>query len=535
MNPHLAQISTTARNAASRHDWGTLDACAREFLKQDTTSPEGHFLYGLAMKAAQHPAEAIDAFARALALDNNRYDAAIELANQHCVVQRHADAARLVRRYEDVLGNSPLYLHLAGSVYSRIGLPEKAWPLYQRANALQPGIDLFQASLGTCAMFLGKVDEARKIYQELLRRRPTHQRNHYQLSQLETATDTTHIEQMQALLDSSELPPDRNIFLYYAIGKEFEDLERWEEAFRYFELGAEAVMSVARYDIDTDLAVIDRVIECCDADWLASGTAPTCRERWGKTPVFIVGLPRSGTTLTDRIVSSHSQVASVDETQYMPMVIRRLSGIVSEDKMNAAMIESAARADIGAIGDGYMEMLQHRLTDEPAFIDKLPFNVLYLGFVCKAFPDARIILMQRNPLDSCFAMYKQVFLGAYKFSYSLESLGRFYIAYSRLLDHWRRTLGDGLIELQYETLVSDQEQETRNLLARLGLDFEAACLAFDSNTSAIATASSAQVREKIHTRSVHRWKRYARQLQPLREQLEAAGIAIGDTSDAGRH
>jgi hypothetical protein len=197
------------------------------------------------------------------------------------------------------------------------------------------------------------------------------------------------------------------------------------------------------------------------------------------------------------------------------------------------MIESAAQADIGAIGYGYMEMLQHRLGVEPAFVDKLPFNVLYLGFICKAFPDARIVLLQRNPLDSCFAMYKQVFLGAYKFSYSLEDLGRFYVAYSRLVDHWKKTLGDRLVELRYETLVAQQEETTRGLLDSLGLDFEDDCLAFDRNASAIATASSAQVREKIHTRSVGRWKRYARQLQPLREQLEAAGIAIDEATHSG--
>lgn len=535
MNANLARISTTARNAASRRDWATLSSCAREFLKHDEQSPEGHFLYGLTMKAAQRPAEAIDAFARALALDNDRYDAAIELANQHCVAQRHADAASLVGRYEDMLSNSPRYLHLAGSVYSRVGLPARAWPLYQRANALQPGIDLFQASLGTCAMFLGKVDEARDIYRALLQRNPAHQRNHYQLAQLEKATDTTHIEQMQEILRSSEQPPDRNIFLYYAIGKEFEDLERWEDAFRYFEQGGDAVRSVARYDIETDLAVVDRVIECCDADWLAGRSGRPCRERWGKTPIFVVGLPRSGTTLADRIISSHSRVASVDETQYMPMVIRRLSGIGGDDKMTAAMIEAAANTDIDAIGNAYMEMLRHRLGVEPAFVDKLPFNALYLGFICKAFPDARIVLLQRNPLDSCFAMYKQVFLGAYKFSYSLENLGRFYVAYARLVEHWKETLGDCLIELQYETLVTRQEETTRDLLDGLGLDFEETCLAFDRNASAIATASSAQVREKIHTRSVGRWKQYAQQLRPLREQLEAAGISIDAATDTGRH
>jgi hypothetical protein len=151
---------------------------------------------------------------------------------------------------------------------------------------------------------------------------------------------------------------------------------------------------------------------------------------------------------------------------------------------------------------------------------------LYLGFIAKAFPGARIVVMKRNPMDSCFAMYKQVFTWAYKFSYSLEGLGRFYVAYDRLLDHWQKMLGDRLIEVEYEGLVADQENQTRILLDKLDLDFEEACLNFDKNKSATATASSVQVREKVHTRSVNRWKNYQQQLQPLRDYLENAGIAV---------
>ncbi len=173
-----------------------------------------------------------------------------------------------------------------------------------------------------------------------------------------------------------------------------------------------------------------------------------------------------------------------------------------------------------------MDLVNYRLGDESMFIDKLPFNIFYLGFIAKAYPDARIIHIQRNPMDSCFAMYKQVFTWAYKFSYTLEGLGRFYVAYVRLLDHWQQTLKDRLIELEYESLVADQEGQTRELLEKLGLDFEEACLNFDQNVSATATASSIQVRQKIHTRSVHRWKNYANQLQPLKEHLESAGIAV---------
>jgi hypothetical protein len=160
------------------------------------------------------------------------------------------------------------------------------------------------------------------------------------------------------------------------------------------------------------------------------------------------------------------------------------------------------------------------------FIEKLPENFLYLGFIAKAWPDAGIVYLRRNPMDTCFAMYKQVFTWAYKFSYSLETLGRYYVAHDRLLRHWRAMLGERLVEIQYESLVADQEGQTRMLLERLGLEFEPACLEFEKNEAASATASSVQVREKIHSRSVDRWRHFEAELRPLSRMLAAAGIAI---------
>ena len=240
---------------------------------------------------------------------------------------------------------------------------------------------------------------------------------------------------MKKVIRSTNMTPDKNVFMYYAIGKELEDLEEWDEAFEYFKMAGDAVTSVAEYDINADLRLIDTIIEACNEDWLVADTTDAPMDVSGKIPIFLIGLPRSGTTLTERIISSHSKVASAGETQFMQMVIRRESGVESDEKMTPAMIEAATKLDINVIGDGYMNMLSYRLGGEPMFIDKLPFNIFYLGFIAKAYPDARIIHMKRNPMDSCFAMYKQVFTWAYKFSYTLEGLGRFYAAYVRLVDH----------------------------------------------------------------------------------------------------
>lgn len=526
MTDDIRQFGAKGRRAAELQDWGVVESCANAILLRNPDEAEGHFLLGLVENAARRPVRAAEAFARALELDPERYDAAVELANQHCTARRNGEAAALIERYSSRLQNSPRYLDMAGTIYAHIGQPEKAWPLYEKANALQPGVDLFQANMAACGVYLGKFGQSKAIYQSLLARFPAHQRNHYHLSRLERATDTTHIDQMKGLLDSLRLPPEKNVFLYYAIGKELEDLEQWDEAFRFYKMAGDAVTRVARYDIAEDLAIIEKIIGVCTREWLNDGARITPLPATSRTPVFIVGLPRTGTTLTERILSSHSRIESIGETTFLQMVLRRESGVETVEAMSPRMLEALAVKDMGRIAQGYLDAVAYKLGAKPMFIDKLPFNFLYLGFIAKGFPEARIVHLRRNPMDACFAMYKQVFTFAYKFSYTLEGLGRYYVAYEQLRRHWQNVLGPRFVEVEYEAMVADQEAETRSLLARLGLEFEQNCLDFEKNAAPSTTASSVQVREKIHSRSVRRWTRFARQLQPLREYLEKAGIPV---------
>ena len=524
MRTNTKQLSLLGRKAVQARDWKTVEACANELIGLGAANPEGYFLKGLVEKAAQHPNVASEAFERVLSLDPARYDAAIELSSQLVISLRNTEAISLLERYTSSLSNSPRYLDMAGTIYTDIGLPSLALPLYQKANNLQPGIDLFMANLAACSIFLGKIKDARDIYLSLLEKNPQHQRNHYQLSRLERVTDDNHIVQMKNVLNQTNLPAHRNIFVYYALAKELEDLEQWKESFHYYKMAGDAVTTVSNYDVGKDELLIQKIMETCTLEWLADrqGTSPL--DPGEKTPIFVLGLPRTGTTLTERILASHSGVESIGETKYLESIMRTLSGIPSVEKMTPDMIEALAPMDATSIAMGYLDAVNYLLGDKKLFIEKLPYNFLYIGFIIKAFPNAKIVRLKRNPMDSCFAIYKQPFTWAYKFSYNLDDLGRYFVAHDRLFDHWRALIGDQLIEVEYEALVNDSENQTRALLDRLGLDFEEACLNFDQNKTATTTASSVQVREKIHSRSVLRWKRFEKQLNPLRDYLDAAGI-----------
>jgi hypothetical protein len=387
-------------------------------------------------------------------------------------------------------------------------------------------VDIFKANMATCAVFLGKIDEAKALYVSLLEGMPNHRKNHYQLSRLQKAEDRAHIDQMKGIIRSQNDTPERAIPLNFAIGKELEDLEQWNEAFTHYKKACDAVTSITKHDVKLDISLIDTIIKTCDRRWLESGEADTVARDNQKTPLFIVGLPRTGTTLTERILSSHSQIASLGETLFLPMAIRKTSGVNSPAHMTPEMVEAAAEEDIANIAKTYLESVDYRLGEEPIFIDKLPFNFLFAGFIARAWPEARIVSVTRNPMDTCFSMYKQPFTWAYKYSYSLDDLGRYCIAHDRLRKHWRDTLGEHLIEVEYEALVADVESQTKRLLDRLGLEYEPACVEFDRNPAPSTTASSVQVRSRAHSKSVHRWRRFEQQLQPLREHLEKAGIEV---------
>ena len=531
MSVELNQFSNAGQQAVMQQNWPALEQIAAQMRQKFPNSAQTYYLSGVLLRVKRLVPDAIEAFKTGLSLDDKRYDIAVELANLYSMSRQNGLAAELLDHYAPMLDNSPRYSDLAGTIYTEIGLSERALPLFKRACELQPEAQIFKANLATCAVFVGDIDLGEKLYRELISENPEHRKNHYLLSRLKKAKDSEHINQMLAVIEGSQDTP-RDIPNLFALGKEYEDLGEWEKSFKYYKKACDGVKAQTGHDVQQDISLIDSVIENFGADYVAKIPKPVAadqsNERQGDankaTPIFILGLPRTGTTLVERILSSHHDVMSLGETTFIQMAIRNAAGLKSGEVINGDVLASVAKQDADQIAQAYMQRVSYRLGDESFFIEKLPFNFLYAGLIAAAWPEARFVHLVRHPMDACFSMYKQVFTWAYGFSYSLEDLGQYYVGYDRLRQHWKTVLGERFVEVRYEELVSDQEHQTRQLLDNLNLPFDEACLAFEKNRAPSTTASSVQVRSKVHQGSVNKWLKYEQQLQPLHKILHTAGL-----------
>ena len=523
MKPNIEQLSQSARQAIAQRNGRVLHDSFTQILQIDPKNAEGHFLKGIFFKVQQKRAVATSALSTAFELDNGRYDAAVELADLLAARQDYDAAKDLLKQSEEAMKNSPYYLNFAGEIYTRLGLHDAAWPLFKAANDIQKDAIPIETNLAASAAKVGRYDVAQDYYSKLLSDTPEHQRHHFEMSRLSKAKDTQHIQAMEALLEQNGPPSALNIFLYFALGKEYEDLEDWDKAFHYLAMGnrfAAEQAAKSGYTARADIDVLETIRDACDVDWLGEDEKPVPSDR---TPIFIVGLPRTGTTLVERIISSHSQVETLGESFFLDEAIKRAAGGAFSRDVTQEIIHRAAKTPARDILSDYLNTVSYRASGSKYFIEKLPLNFLNVGFILKAMPQAKIVVLDRKPMDACFAMFKQPY---FRFSYDLDGLADYYIAFDQLRQHWQSIAGDRIVWIAYEDLVHDVDAQIQALITDIGLDFEPACLDFHLSKTASATASFAQIRQKAHTGSVNKWLKFKDHLQPLAKKLEAAGIDV---------
>jgi hypothetical protein len=279
--------------------------------------------------------------------------------------------------------------------------------------------------------------------------------------------------------------------------------------------------------VQTDTEAMAQIARVFSAERLlrpSEATAPAATSRNAR-PWFVLGLPRSGTTLVERILGSHSRLASLGEIDGFAFALMRLTAGGPPGKL--ALIERSAGIDHGRLGEIYRDTQASYGVAAAGLIDKTPQNFLYLGLIALALPEARIVHLRRHPLDSCHAMFKTLFRMGYPYSYSLDDLGHYYLAYHRLMAHWRAALPGRFIDIDYETLVEDTEGTTRRMLDHGGLAWEAGTLEFHRSAAPVATASAVQVRQPVYRSSLRRWQAHVEALAPLAEFLTANGVDCG--------
>jgi hypothetical protein len=278
-----------------------------------------------------------------------------------------------------------------------------------------------------------------------------------------------------------------------------------------------------RYDVQRDIDTMAAIEGVFTAELFADAAPGSDNDE----AIFVVGMPRTGTTLVERVLASHSAVYAAGELgNFANALMQQLRGRSGQAGGRDEFVRLSASLDFRALGDAYIASTRPFTGNTPRFVDKLPLNFLYTGLIHLALPQARIVNLKRHPLDTCYAVFKQLFVDAYPYSYDLEELGHYYAAYERLMRHWNEVLPGVVCTVEYETLVGDFEAEVRRLLEYCSLDFEAACLRFHENTAASTTASSAQVRQPVYSSSVGRWRQYRERLEPLIATLEDEGIAL---------
>lgn len=435
--------------------------------------------------------------------------------------EAHEAAGEAERR----AGDDPVLWDAIGTLLSRANQQHRALAAYQRALALAPSESQFLFNRATVHRFLGQLEQAETDYDHVIALRPTDYQAWRNRSEVRVQTpQRNHIAALERLAAQPDLDWRASMELHYALAKEHEDLEQYPQAFENLQRGASARRAHLRYDVAQDVATVDWIIEALPA--VPPPAAPVTATAGAETPIFILGLPRSGSTLVERILSSHSRVRSAGELKSLALAIvaaaqQRLG---RHGAARRELIAAASQLDFAALGRDYLQRARAAGAEGPCFIDKMPLNYLYCGWIRAALPGARIVHVSRSPMAACYAMYKTLFEDAYPFSYDLTEIGRYYLAYRRLMEHWQRIMPQAILSLSYEALIADQLGESRRLLSACGLEWEPACAEFQRNPAASTTASAAQVRRPLYDSSVAQWRHYESQLGQLRALLLAGGI-----------
>jgi tetratricopeptide (TPR) repeat protein len=455
-----------------------------------------------------------------------RHNLALVLHRQGKAIEALAEIERLM---EADPHNASLR-NLKAAALTRIGEYEGAIALY--GGVLKEHPDQYKGwmSYGHALKTAGRLEQSIEAYRRSIALQPGFGEAYWSLANLKTFRFTDdEIGAMQRQVENEKLSAEDRFHVHYALGKAFEDAADYAESFEHYAQGAKLRRTLIAYDADETSAVVARAKAAFSEAFFAAHAGHGAAHA---DPIFIVGLPRAGSTLLEQILSSHSQVEGTMELPDI-IAIAKLIGEEGESYPEALTVMSADA--LKRWGESYIERTRiQRKTDRPFFIDKMPNNFLHVGLIQATLPNAKIIDARRHPMGNCFSAYKQHFARGQNFSYDLTELGRYYADYVSLMAHFDAVTPGRVHRVLYEDMVAGTEAEVRRLLAYCGLAFEPKCLEFHANDRAVRTPSAEQVRQPIFTDAVEHWRHYEPWLAPLKQALGAALDDYPNNTGAGR-
>lgn len=520
----IATAAVSAREALAQGNMPLAAEKAKELVLTRPDDGEGHFLFAMVASETGQVSKAIPLIEAALARDPENAEYLAQYARLLILIRRDGDAGKAARKALALAPDDALTLDTIGCVLARLGDHEGSMPAFEGAVSRQPDNLEFRYNLAAACGFTGRVDAARGHYEAIIASDPDDARSHYGLSILSRQTAASnHVERLKAAVERVQ-QPDKLLRLRYALAKELEDIGDSGGAFAQLSQANAAHKKTLGYDFSQDEAIFDAI----EAAFAKAGGQKVEGHRTDAAPIFVVGMPRTGTTLVDRILSSHAEVVSAGELQAMPLAVKQAAGTRSRLVIDPETARVAMEADPAEIGRLYMARAAHHLPDGARrFVDKLPANFMHVGHILRSLPDARVVCLRRHPMDTVWSNFKNLFASQsayYAYSYDLLDTARYYARFDRLMALWERLYPGRVLQFGYEALVDDQEAQTRLLLDHCGLSWDAACLSFHENKAAVATPSAAQVRRSLNRDGIGRWKAHAGGMEGVRALFERLGI-----------
>ena len=553
--PRFAEAISNRGNALRQlKRFEESEAEYRRAIAINPSYAEAYNNLGSVLRDLERPAEAEQAYKRAIALkpdyvealnnlvlahkDLKQYDEALAVAQKALALKPqnadalayigaiHVDQKKLdlafdaLKKSLAIAPNKAETINMLGRAFFEANQPAKAIEVYRRGIALKPDFADLYNNMGNALKEMGKFEEALQAFETCLALNPTTLGTYVNLVDAKKfgANDDKHLAAIERALASPEtLSEERRMQLSFAGAKAYDDLKRYDDAFPLLLTGNALKRKTIEYDEATILGYFDRIRNSITADVIRAQSGGGFATQ---TPIFVIGMPRSGTTLVEQILASHPQVAGAGELKDLSETVNSVRGKDGASAPYPEFLPLLTRDELVKIGQIYANKLSRHAPGAARITDKMPSNFYFLGLIHLALPGAKVIHTNRSPVDTCVSCFSKLFAGEQSQTYNLGELGRYYRQYHRLMAHWREALPQGaFLDVQYEEVVADTEGQARRILEFCNLPWDPRVLEFHRTERPVKTASSSQVRQPIYSSSVARWRNYERFLGPLLAEL----------------